>query len=69
MWVKSIKEFNNPLVNKEWFDYFKNNKKVDTVVQLIRFDLVINELRSRRWIVPYIDTRSIEILKNLQGDR
>jgi hypothetical protein len=59
-----IKFYKNPKeINRDWFLYFEWNSIIDTKTQLIRFDMVIVELRSRRWIVPFIDTADIEELK------
>jgi RHS repeat-associated protein len=57
-------------INRDWFTYFADDAMdhdmVNTKTQLNRFILVINELKRRRWIVPYIDTNVIDKLKNWQ---
>jgi hypothetical protein len=58
-------EYNDPPVEKNWYNYFKWNNAQDTKVQLRRFNLVINELKSRGWYVPRINLAFIEYLKNM----
>jgi hypothetical protein len=56
------------LINRDWFLFFdedaQDHNMVNTKTQLNRFDLVISELRSRRWIVPFLDYADIDRLKN-----
>ncbi len=55
-------------VTIDWKKYFdKPNNSDDTNVQLDRFQLVIDELKRRRWIVPYINTEYINTLRKI-GD-
>jgi hypothetical protein len=50
-------------VFRDWFTYFQTAKTVNTKTQLNRFILVVNELKSRNWLVPYIEPTVIDKLK------
>jgi len=50
-------------VFRDWVSYFGNAKPLNTKTQLNRFILVVNELKRRRWPVPYIRSDYIDILK------
>jgi RHS repeat-associated protein len=68
--IKKLYGVPDARINKDWFTYFADDAEdhdmVNTKTQLNRFVLVINELRRRRWIVPYIDSTVIDKLKNWQ---
>jgi hypothetical protein len=68
--IKRSLLYGNPDVSKDWFSYFEadaqDHDMVNTKTQLNRFILVVNELRKRRWIVPDIDSTTIDTLKNWQ---
>jgi hypothetical protein len=57
-----------PTVKMDWFKRFgddaSDHDMRNTKLQLIRFDRVMKELQSRRWIVPFIDSNVIEKLKS-----
>jgi hypothetical protein len=52
---------------RKWRDYFEldaqDGNTVNTKTQLNRFILVVNELKKRRWIVPYIRSDAVDSLK------
>lgn len=54
----------------DWIGYFRDDARdgdmVNTKIQLNRFILVVNELRRRRWNVPFVHSTTIERLKNWQ---
>jgi RHS repeat-associated protein len=57
-----------PDIKMNWFLYWRRDAQdgdlVNTKTQLNRFMLVVNELQRRRWIVPFIDSNTIDELKN-----
>ncbi len=63
--LPKLKSTAGKLYNRNWQWYFETSDPEDTKIQLYRFDLVISELRSRRWIVPFIDSDYIYKLKNM----
>jgi len=58
----------DPDIKMNWFLYWRRDAQdgdmVNTKTQLNRFILVVNELQRRRWIVPYLDSNTINELKN-----
>jgi RHS repeat-associated protein len=52
-------------ISRDWDSWFSHGQRINNQVQLHRFDVIMRELRNRRWIIPWIDTDVVDRLKDI----